>query len=102
MSDCWDGKSAFYDNTHRCIAANNECDALAYKFPTTPLEVERTAQDFKAISSNRVMEGCVAVTDGILTKPITPAKSEVGNVRALFSCHYHYYGINVQVNIYLA
>ena len=37
------GKSSFYNYAHRCISAINECDALAYKFPTTPLEVERAA-----------------------------------------------------------
>ena len=92
------GKSSFYNYAHRCISAIIECDALAYKFPTTPMEVERAAQDFKAISSHGVMEGCVAAMDGILIKTITPAKSQVGNVRAFFSGHYQHYGINVQVN----
>ena len=60
--------------------------------------MKRAAQDFKAISSNGVMEGCVAAMDGILIKTITPAKSQVGNVRSFVSGHYQHYGINVQVN----
>ena len=95
------GRTSFYIYAHRCIAAINDCDALSYKFPTTPMEVERAAQGFQSISSHGVMEGCVAAMDGILIKTITPAKSEVGNVRSFFSGHYHHYGINVQVNTFL-
>ena len=87
------GKSSFYKYAHRCISAIYECDALAYKFPTTPLEVECAARNFKAISSNGVMEGCVTAMDGILIKTITPARSQVENVRAFFSGHYQHYGI---------
>ena len=97
------GRTSFYIYAHRCIAAINDCDALSYKFPTTPpMEVERVAQDFQLISSHGVTEGCVvAAMDGIFIKTITPARSEVGNVRSFFSGHYHHYGLNVQVNIFL-
>ena len=88
--------TAFYCYTHRCIAATlvgNECDALGYKFPSTPMEVECAAQDFKSMSLNGFMEGCVAAMDGLLIKTIVPARSEVGNVRAFFSGHYHHCGL---------
>ena len=71
------GKSSFYKYDHRCISAIDECDALAYKFLTTPLAIEHAAQDFKAISSNGLTEACVAATmDGILIKAITPARDQ--------------------------
>jgi len=91
-------KTSFYLYACRCINAINECDALAYKFPTAPEEIEKAAQSFKTISSNGVIEGCVAAMDGILIKTITPSRKEVGNVKACFSGHYHHYGLNVQVN----
>ena len=77
-------KTSFYIYAYRCIRAINECEALAYKFPTSPQEVEDAAQSFKAISSNGVIESCVAAIDGILIKTITPSRKEVGNVKALF------------------
>ena len=91
------GNSSFCNYTLRCISAiTNECDALAYKFPATPLEVECAAQGFKPIGSNGLMERCVAAVDGLFIKTITPTTSEVGNVRTLFSGHYHQYGLNIQ------
>ena len=91
-------RASFYQYAHRCIAAINECDALSYKFPSTPVEVERAAQDFQAISSHGVIEGCVASMDGILIKIQVPRKTEVGNVKSFFSGHYHAYGLNIQVS----
>ena len=79
----------------------HEYDSLAYKFPTTLLEVECAAEDFQAIGSNGVVEGCDAAMEGILIKTITPARSQVGNVRAFFSGQYLHYGINVQKNTFL-
>jgi len=69
-------KSAFYIYTYICINAINKCDALAYKFPTTLQEIEKAAQSFKAIRFNRVIEGCVAAMDGVLTNTVTPSKIE--------------------------
>ena len=91
-------KTSFYIYAYRCIRAINECEALAYKFPTSPQEVEDVAQSFKAINSNGVIEGRVAVMNGILIKTITPPRKEVGNVKAFFSGHYQHYGLNEQVN----
>ena len=88
-------KTSFYTYAYRCIRAINECEALAYKFPTSPQEVEDAAQSFKAISSNGVIEGCVAGMDGILIKTITPSRKEVGNVKAFFSGQYQHYGLKV-------
>ena len=70
-------KTSFYMYAYRCIRAINESEALSYKFPTSPQEVEEAAQSFKAISSNGVIEGCVAAIDGILIKTITPSRKEV-------------------------
>ena len=64
----------------------------------SPQEVEDAAQSFKAISSNGVIEGCVAAMGGILIKTITPSRKEVGNVKAFFFGHYQHYALNVQVN----
>jgi len=88
-------KTSFYIYAYRCIRAINECEALAYKFPTSPQEVEDAAQSFKAISSNGVIEGCVGAMGGILIKTITPSRKEV---KAFFSGHYQHYALNVQVN----
>ena len=68
------GKSSasFKIYAHRCISAINECDDLAFKFPSTPNEVERAAQDFKSINSYDVIEGCIAAMDGILIKIQVP------------------------------
>lgn len=90
-------KAAFYHYAHRCIDAIIHCDELSFTFPKTPLEIERAALGFKAISLNGIMDGCVAAMDGILIKIKTPSTSEVGNVKAFFSGHYHAYGVNVQV-----
>ena len=57
--------------------------------------MEWAAQDFPSISSHGVMEGCVAVMDGILIRTIVLARTEVGNVGAFFSGHYQHYGLNV-------
>ena len=91
-------ETSFYTFAYRCIRVINECEALAYKFPTSPQEVEDAAQSFKAISFNGEIEGCVAVMDGILIKTITPSRIEVSNVKVFFSGHYQHYGLNVQVS----
>ena len=36
-------KTSFQMNAYRCINAINECDALAYEYPTTPQEIEKAA-----------------------------------------------------------
>jgi DDE superfamily endonuclease len=64
--------------------------------PSPSLDLQAAAEGFKSISSNRVIDGCIACVDGILLKIQTPRASEVGNVKAFFSGHYQTYGINVQ------
>ena len=91
-------KTSFYIYAYRCIRAINECEVLVYKFPTSPQEVEDAAQSFKAISSNGVIEGCVAAMDGILMKIMTPSRKEVVNVKAFSSGHYQHCALNAQVN----
>jgi len=90
-------KATFYNCAHRCIDAIIHCDELSFHFPKTPLEIERAALGFKAISLNGIMDGCVAAMDGILIKIKSPSTSQAGNVKAFFSGHYHAYGVNVQV-----
>jgi hypothetical protein len=58
--------------------------------------MQAAADGFRNISSNGVIDGCIACVDGILLKIQTPAATEVGNVKAFFSGHYQTYGINVQ------
>ena len=72
------------------------CESLALHFPTTDEELEIAANNFKLLSSNRVIDGCVACVDSILLCIKTPSPSKTGNVKAFFSGHYHAYGINVQ------
>ena len=47
-----------------------------------------------------MIEGCVAAMDGILIKIQVPRRTEVGNVKAFFSGHYHAYGLNIQVSAF--
>ena len=56
-------RASFYSYANRCNPAINECDDLAFKFPSTPSEVECAAQNYKSLSSYRVIEGCVAAMD---------------------------------------
>ncbi len=70
-------KAAFYNYAHRCIDAIISYDELSFHFSKTPLEIERAALGFKAISLNGIMDGCVAAMDGILIKTKTPSTSQV-------------------------
>ena len=72
------------------------CDALSFSMPTTEDELDCAAEDFKSISFNSVIDGCVGCLDGFLLSIQTPSKRETGNVKAYFSGHYQCYGINVQ------
>ena len=89
-------KASFYHYCHRCIQAINQCEALSFKFPDTPAEVEKAASGFRKISSHGVMEGCVGAIDGLLVKTRTPTCTEVANVKYFHSGHHKHYGINVQ------
>ena len=89
-------RSSFYRCIHSSMEAILLCDLLSIHFPTTEEELEIAVSDFKSLSTNGVIDGCVACVDGILLRIQTPASSETGNVKADFSGHYQAYGINVQ------
>jgi hypothetical protein len=86
---------SFFRCVHACIIAIVLCESLAFSFPTTEADLQAAADGFKSISSNGVIDGCIACVDGILLKIQTPREAEVGNVKAFFSGHYQTYGINV-------
>eukprot|EP00918_Siedleckia_nematoides_P030227 GHVU01065363.1.p1 GENE.GHVU01065363.1~~GHVU01065363.1.p1 ORF type:complete len:449 (+),score=34.39 GHVU01065363.1:334-1680(+) len=88
---------SFYRAIHAGMNAVCACEALAYRFPQTPQEVEHAASQFRQKSDNDVIKGCVATVDGWLLRVQTPAANEVGNVKSFFSGHYQAYGVNVQV-----
>ena len=87
---------SFFRCVHACINAIVLCESLTFSFPTTEADLQAAADGFKSISSNGVIDGCIACVDGILLKIQTPREAEVGNVKAFFSGHYQTYGINVQ------
>jgi hypothetical protein len=88
--------ASFYRCIHASMKAILLCDALLIHFPTTDNELQTAVDDFKALSTNGVIDGCVACVDGLLLRIQTPSSSETGNVKAFFSGHYQAYGINVQ------
>ena len=73
-----------------------DCDELSYKFPSTEEEVNDAAKEFKKLSSNNMMKGCVACMDGFLLRIQTPSSSETGHVKSFFLSHYQMYGVNIQ------
>ena len=89
-------KASFCHCCHRCIQAINECEALSFKFPETPVEVAQAAAGFKKISSHGVMKGCVGAVDGLLVQIRTPTCNEVAHVKSLHSGHCTHCGIIVQ------
>jgi hypothetical protein len=70
-------------------------EALSIHFPTTDEELQNAANDFKSLSTNGVIDGCVVCVDGMLHRIQTPPLSATGKVKAFFSGHYQAYGINV-------
>jgi hypothetical protein len=88
--------ASFYRCLHAGINAIVLCDSLSFSFPTSDADLQGAADGFKSVSSNGVIDGCVACVDGILLKIQTPAASEVGNVKSFFSGHYQTFGIDVQ------
>lgn len=73
------------------------CESLAFSFPITETDIQNAADGFRSISTNSIIDGCVACVDGILLMIQTAAAAEVGNAKAFFSAgHYPAYIINVQ------
>jgi hypothetical protein len=88
--------ASFYMCIHAPMKAILLCEELSIHFPTTSKELQIAADNYKALSTNGVIDGCVACVDGLLLRIQTPSASENGNLKAFFSGHYQAYGINVQ------
>ena len=88
---------SFYRIVHLCMDAILICPQLAFpSFPSTDAEIRAASTEFRSLSSNGVIDGCVGCIDGLLMKIQTPSKSKTGNVKSFFSGHYQTYGINIQ------
>ena len=74
--------TSFYRCIQRGIKAILICNALAYAFPRQHEDIERAANEFKSISYNGAIPGCVACVDGFLVQIKTPSSNETGNVKA--------------------
>jgi hypothetical protein len=89
-------KTSFYCIVYQCATAILQADQLQYLFPSSNDELYWACSNFKAISSNGVIDGCVACLDGMLLQIQTPTATKTGHVKSYFSGHYQTYGINVQ------
>jgi hypothetical protein len=58
--------ASFYRLMYCCAIAIVKCNSLAYSFPTTVDEIIEAAANFKNISANELLVGCVGVMDGLL------------------------------------
>jgi hypothetical protein len=88
-------KASFYRIVYKCATAILQADQLQYLFPSSNDELYQACNNFKAISSNGVSDGCIACMDGMLLPIQTPTATETGHVKSYFSGHYQAYGINV-------
>lgn len=90
--------STFYRITEKCLRAIVNNERLRIRFPTTDEEIREVARGFSAMSTDRVMTGCVGCLDGYLIRTQCPRLSDAGNgnVRSFFNGHYYHYGVNVQ------
>jgi hypothetical protein len=89
-------KTSFYCVVYQCATAILQVDQLQYLFPSSNDELCQACNDFKAISSNGVIDGCVACLDGLLLPIQTPTATKTGHFKSSFSGHYQAYGSNVQ------
>jgi hypothetical protein len=53
--------SSFYRVMIRCARAIIRCPALAYSFPPSTEQIRKAAEEFKKISTNNFITGCVGV-----------------------------------------
>lgn len=78
-------------------AINSSCHSdLSIKFPQSVNEVKKAAAGFSSISKEGCIWNCVGVVDGYHLQTITPAITEVKNVRSFYSRHYKTHGVNIQ------
>lgn len=73
--------TAFHRCVHKCMAAILACEQLAYSFPPMEEEIQDAALNFQELSSEGVINGCVACIDGFLLAVQTPSSNETGNVK---------------------
>ena len=88
-------KASFYRCIYKCIDAILAADELSFTFPSGE-GISIAARQFRSISSNDAIHGCVACLDGFLMLIQTPSSKETGHVKSYFSGHYQTYGINIQ------
>jgi hypothetical protein len=72
--------ASFYRLMYCCAIAIVQCNSLAYSFPTTVEDIIDAAANFKKISTNELLVGCIGVMDGLLLRIKVPSNNEVGNV----------------------
>ena len=86
----------FYTVLHKGLNAIQQCDQLKIKFPLQLSEYQQAARDFKSLSTDGIMSGCVAALDGWLCAIKVPSKDEIDDVSSTYSGHYVVNGLNVQ------
>ncbi len=58
--------TSFCEYIHKYIYAISQCNGFEIKFPKLQGEFEESAQKFKSISTDGVIDSCVACLDGML------------------------------------
>jgi hypothetical protein len=80
--------ASFYRVMMRYAKAITSCDALAYSFPKTIEDIIEASNQFRKISTNEFMSGCVGVIDGLLLRVRVPSSNKVGNVELKWPSDY--------------
>ncbi len=86
-------KASFYRCAGLLIDAIKKCPELQIKFPTNLEEIRAAAKQFRVLSSENVMRGCIGALDGCFIRIKAPAS---GNVVNYYSGHYEDHGLNLQ------
>lgn len=86
----------FYTVLHKGLNAIQQCDQLKIKFPLQLSEYQQAARDFKSLSTDGIMSGCVAALDGWLCAIKVPSKDEIDDVSSTYSGHYAVNRLNIQ------
>jgi hypothetical protein len=64
--------------------------------PISLTEIHDTTNEFKELSLDGRLIGCIGALDGWLCRIKVPSSSDMMNVSSYFSGHYQSYGVNVQ------
>ncbi|CAM9563148.1 unnamed protein product, partial [Hapterophycus canaliculatus] len=89
-------KSTAYSMVHDGIEAIVRCERLRIKFPTTEAELQKTADGFRARSTEDVIKRCVGAADGLIVRILKPSKSEHACPERFYSGHKKTVGVNLQ------